>query len=244
MHIERMHEMIECLTETALCELDKGIENVNTEEMSKVIDMIKDLNEAEYHAIIVKGMKEADKEEEEYNKELLRELKSEYGEEFGRRYYDQYRYANGRFAPKGRGTRTVGRRGYDEPPYWHMTPDMYYRWADMPEEERLRDLDRLSYGRMYYSEPRKGIDTQPDIRGDRDMGMRPESRYDRARRSYTETKGMHTSNTKEDNDANMRGLEALLAVIDEDLKELMPGLSASEKALAKTKMTTWAQRMQ
>lgn len=243
MHIERMHKMIECLTETALNELEKGIENVDTCEMGAVVDMIKDLNEAEYRAVIVKEMKEADEEEEEYDKELLRVLKDEYGEERGRRYYDRYRYANGRFAPKGKGTRTIGRRGYDEPPYWHMSPDMYYEWADMPEEERMRDLDRLRYGRMYYSDPRKGSEMPSDGRHTEDMGMRSESRYDRARRSYTESKDMHKANTKEDNDANMKGLENLLTVIDDDLRELTPGLSASEKTMMKAKLTNWVQRM-
>lgn len=138
MHIERIHKMIECLTEKALCELDKGIENVNTEEMGEAVDMIKDLCEAEYKAVIVKSMKKADEEEEEYNKELLRALKDEYGEEGGRRYYDEYRYMRtGRYAPKGKGT-YVGRRGYEEPPYYHMYPE--------------RDMDR-EYGRMYYTEP-------------------------------------------------------------------------------------------
>ncbi len=130
--------MIECLTEKALCELDKGIENVNTEEMGEAVDMIKDLCEAEYKAVIVKSMKKADEEEEEYNKELLRALKDEYGEESGRRFYDHYRYANGRFAPKGKGTY---RRGYEEPPYMHM----------YPEAEHMRDMDR-DYGKMYYTE--------------------------------------------------------------------------------------------
>lgn len=139
MHIERMHKMIECLTEKALAELDKGIENVNTKEMGEVVDMIKDLNEAEYRAVIVKSMKEADEEQKEYDKELLRALKDEYGEEGGRRYYDHYRYANGRFAPKGKGTY---RRGYEEPPYMHM----------YPEAEHMRDMDR-DYGKMYYTEP-------------------------------------------------------------------------------------------
>ena len=32
--------MIECLTEKALGELDKGVENVNTEEMGEAVDMI------------------------------------------------------------------------------------------------------------------------------------------------------------------------------------------------------------
>lgn len=139
MHIERMHKMIECLTEKALAELDKGIENVDTKEMGEVVDMIKDLNEAEYRAVIVKSMKEADEEQKEYDKELLRALKDEYGEESGRRFYDHYRYANGRFAPKGKGTY---RRGYEEPPYMHI----------YPEAERMRDMDR-DYGKMYYTEP-------------------------------------------------------------------------------------------
>lgn len=139
MHIERIHKMVECLTEKALSELDKGIENVNVEEMSEAVDMIKDLCEAEYRAVIVKSMKKADEEEEEYNKELLRSLKAEYGEESGRRYYDHYRYANGRFAPKGHG---IYRRGYEEPPYMHM----------YPEAEHMRDMDR-DYGKMYYTEP-------------------------------------------------------------------------------------------
>ena len=131
--------MVECLTEKTLSELDKGIENVNVEEMSEAVDMIKDLCEAEYRAVIVKSMKKADEEEEEYDKELLRSLKTEYGEESGRRFYDHYRYADGRFAPKGRGTY---RRGYEEPPYMHM----------YPEAEHMRDVDR-DYGKMYYTEP-------------------------------------------------------------------------------------------
>ena len=92
MHIERMHKMIECLTEKALCELEKGTENVDTCEMGQVVDMIKDLNEAEYKAVIVKAMKKADEEKEEYDKMLLRELKEEYGEDAGRRFYDHNRY--------------------------------------------------------------------------------------------------------------------------------------------------------
>lgn len=135
MHIERMHKMIECLTEKALCELEKGTENVDTCEMGKVVDMIKDLNEAEYKAVIVKAMKKAEEEKEEYDKVLLRELKEEYGEDAGRRFYDHYRYSDGRFAPKGHGTY----RGYSEPNY-HMTPEMY------------RDMDRDTYSRMYYTE--------------------------------------------------------------------------------------------
>ena len=210
MHIERMHKIIECLTEKALCELEKGAENVDTCEMGQVVDMIKDLNEAEYKAVIVKAMKKADEEEEEYEKVLLRELKEEYGEDTGRRYYDHYRYADGRFAPKGRGTY---RRGYEEPPYWHMTPEMY------------RDMDKEN-GRMYYTEP-----------------MYTESRYESAKRAYTESKELHKGNEPQDKEAKMRELEKYMNEMSDDLLNLMKGMSQEEMNMAKFKLLVLVRKM-
>lgn len=201
--------MIECLTEKALCELDKGIENVNTEEMGEAVDMIKDLCEAEYKAVIVKSMKKADEEEEEYNKELLRALKDEYGEEGGRRYYDEYRYMRtGRYAPKGKGT-YVGRRGYEEPPYYHMYPE--------------RDMDR-EYGRMYYTEPTATHTS--------------ESGYDRAKRMYTETKEMHKANTPEDKEHKMKSLDSYMKELSSDITGLIGDMTAEERGLVKAKLST------
>jgi hypothetical protein len=209
MHIERIHKMVECLTEKTLSELDKGIENVNTEEMSEAVDMIKDLCEAEYKAVIVKSMKKADEEEEEYNKELLRTLKAEYGEEGGRRYYDEYRYMRtGRYAPKGKGS-YVGRRGYEEPPYYHMYPE--------------RDMDR-EYGRMYYTEPTSTHTT--------------ESGYDRAKRMYTETKEMHKANTPEDKEHKMKSLDSYTKELASDITGMVADMSAEEKNLLRTKLST------
>ena len=212
MHIERMHKMIECLTEKALCELEKGTENVDTCEMGQVVDMIKDLNEAEYKAVIVKAMKKADEEKEEYDKILLRELKEEYGEDAGRRFYDHYRYSDGRFAPKGHGSY---RRGYEEPPYYHMTPEMY------------RDMDRDTHSRMYYTE----------------TGMN-ESGYDRAKRTYTETKEMHRGNTPEDKKAKMQELERYAKSLTEDVVEMVSDMSDEEKNLLRTKMQILMQKIQ
>ena len=210
MHIERMHKMIECLNEKALCELEKGTENVDTCEMGQVVDMIKDLNEAEYKAVIVKAMKKADEEKEEYDKMLLRELKEEYGEDAGRRFYDHYRYSDGRFAPKGHGTY----RGYSEP-YYHMTPEMY------------RDMDRDTNSRMYYTE----------------TGMN-ESGYDRAKRTYTETKEMHRGNTPEDKKAKMQELERYAKSLTEDVVEMVSDMSDEEKNLLRTKMQILMQKIQ
>ena len=206
MHIERIHKMVECLAEKTLSELDKGIENVDTSEMGEVVDMIKDLAEAEYHSIISKAMKKADEGEEEYNKELLRSLKAEYGEESGRRYYDHYRYANGRFAPKGHGTY---RRGYEEPPYMHMYPEMEY----------MRDMDRND-GKMYYTEPMN------------------ESGYDRAKRNYTETKEMHKNNTPEDKEHKMKALDGYIKELGGDITQLIGDMTAEEKNLLRGKMST------
>ena len=206
MHIERIHKMQECLTEKAVNELEKGVENVDTSEMGQVVDMIKDLAEAEYHSIISKAMKKADEEEEEYDKELLKALKAEYGEESGRRYYDHYRYANGRFAPKGKGTY---RRGYEEPPYMHI----------YPEAEHMRDMDR-DYGKMYYTEPMN------------------ESGYDRAKRNYTETKEMHKANTPEDKEHKMKSLDSYSKELASDITGMVADMSAEEKNLLRTKLST------
>lgn len=224
MHIERMHKMIECLTEKALEEIENGLESVDTCEMGQVIDMIKDLNEAEYRAVIVKAMKEADEEEEEREKELLRVLKEEYGEEGGRRYYDRYRYENGRFAPKGRGTR----RGYEEPPYWHMTPEMYR------EMENDRDMDRHS-GRMYYTEPK--------MASDGGMRDRREGKSGMSRRSYMESKELHKGNTPEDKDAKMHDLEKYMKELSEDMAELISDMTPEERTMTKSKLSTLVSKM-
>lgn len=217
MHIERIHKMQECLTEKAVNELEKGVENVDTSEMGEVVDMIKDLAEAEYHSIISKAMKKADEEEEEYDKELLRSLKAEYGEESGRRYYDQYRYANGRFAPKGRGTR----RGYEEPPYYHMPVN----YNDM---EYMRDMDK-GMGRMYYTEP---------VVSDNNSSHTIESGYDRAKRNYTETKEMHKNNTPEDKEHKMKSLDSYTKELASDITGMVTDMSAEEKNLLRTKLST------
>lgn len=224
MHIERMHKMIECLTEKALSEIENGLETVDTCEMGQVIDMIKDLNEAEYRAVIVKAMKEADEEEEEREKELLKVLKEEYGEDVGRRYYDRYRYADGRFASKGKGAK----HEYDEPPYWHMTPEMYRNM------ERNRDVDRMD-GRMYYTEPIVPI-------GD-NMRDRREGKSGMSRRSYMESKELHKGNTPEDKDAKMHDLERYMKELSEDMAELISDMTPEERTMTKSKLSTLVSKM-
>lgn len=200
MDIKRMHCMIEKLAECAEKQFDNGIESVDTAEMGQVTDMLKDLAEAMYYRTLTKAMDDSDPEE-------IMEMFERYGDG-GRRYYDHYRYADGRFAPKGRGTY---RRGYEEPPYYHMYPD--------------RDMDR-EYGRMYYTEPTTGSN----------MRM-TESSYDRAKRNYTETKEMHKGNTQEDKEHKMKSLDSYAKELTSDITGMVADMTAEEKNLLRNKLS-------
>ena len=121
MHIENIHKMMEELTKCAKAKFEKGIESIDTEEMGEVIDMIKDLAEAEYYSKISVAMDEA-----------------EYGEDYDYRgrmgYRGQPRDSMGRYT-----RRMGGRRGYEAPiMYDEMYPmDLY------------RDMD-MGIGKMYF----------------------------------------------------------------------------------------------
>ena len=208
MDIKRMHCMIEKLSECAKSEMESGIENVDTCEMGKVVDMMKDLSEAMYYRTLTKAMDESTSEE-------TLEMFERYGD--GRRFYDKYRYADGRFAPKGRGTY---RRGYDEP-YYHMNPDMYREH----EPEYWRDMDRKD-GKMYYTEP-----------------ITMESRYDKAKRGYEESKMAHKENTPEHKQAKMKDLEMYLKELSEDETQLLADATPEERSIVKNKMQVLTQKL-
>lgn len=152
MHIKRIHEMEEKLTEIALCEINKGVECVNTAEMGAVIDMIKDLACAEKEAREAKEMEKEEEDEKKENEYFLKMLKEEYGEEEGeKRFYSRQPRSrtSGRFMSRGDGRRSNrGRRGYEEmmPMDYRMDIEDY----KMYPAEYWRDVDRAS-GRMYFS---------------------------------------------------------------------------------------------
>lgn len=209
MDIKRMHEMIECLSECAKHEFSKGVENVDTCEMGKVTDMLKDLSEAMYYRTLTKVMEESENDE-------IMEMFDRYGD--GRRFYDHYRYANGRFAPKGHGTY---RREYDEPPYYHMTPEMYREH----DPKYYRDMDK-SDGKMYYTEPMKAM-----------------SRYENAKRGYEESKQIHRDNTPDDKQAKMKDLENYMKELSEDVAKLITDATPEEKSVVKNKMQVLMQKI-
>lgn len=250
-------KMCEKLMDSVNHELDKGVENVNAEELGEVIDMIKDLYEAKekmYKACYYKQIMEA-MEESEYGEDY-----DEYGPmDDGRRgYRGQPRDSMGRFrSRRGRG----GRRGYEEPIY-HMTPEMYRR---MPMEWE-RDMDRDEYQRMYYSGSgssggqssgggsgmsggNMGGGSSGSSGGSRgysdgnyggNEGNRGggNSRYENARRGYEEKKSMGA-----DKQEKMKSLEEYMKELGSDLSSLLSEMSPEEKTMVKSKLSMLAQKV-
>lgn len=239
MHIKNIRCIEEKLAEAIKCEFEKGIDKVNTTEMGKATDMLKDAAEAEYYARIAKAMEEAEKEDEESQKYMLKQLKEEYGEDDGRRYYDNYRYMRtGRFAPKGRGT-YMPRRGYETPIEYHMTPEMYREH----DPEYYRDMDR-DMGRMYYTDTgMRG--NMGNSSGTGNSGMRDgrEGRSGMSRRSYMQTKEMHPDNSQESKQAKMKELEKYMGELSGDITEMIAGASNEEKTMLKAKLQTLMQKI-
>lgn len=246
MHIKHIHDMIEKLSEFAKCELDKGIEQVETKEMGEVAEIIKELAEAEYYAKISKAM-----DESEYGEDY-----DEYGPmDDGRRgYRGRSRDSMGRFTSRGsRG----GRRGYE-------MPMMMYD-EDWDEMERMRDMDRMSYGRMGYSgggsssgmsggssssggqssSGMSGGSSGGGSRGYSQGGGRDsrEGRSGQSRRSYMESKEMHKDNSPESKQHKMKELETYMKDLSEDVTEMIGDMSQEEKTMLKNKMNVLMQKI-
>lgn len=244
MDVKHIHCMLEDMAEYGKemisCAVGSG--NVNLDDAGKIIDIVKDLADAEYHALIAKEMRKAHEEEEEEEKYILRMLKDEhkdeykrymdeYGEDGERRFYDNYRYkTTGRYAPKGKGT-YVGRRGYEEPPYYHMTPDMMREH----DPEYWRDMDRKS-GKMYYTEPVR-------MDGMREMHDRKDGKSWEKRRGYMETKELHKDGSPESKQHRMKDLEMYAKELTEDVVDMIADASPEERALLKQKMQVLIQKI-
>lgn len=284
MDTKHIHCMLEKMAEYGKCMIEEGAGsgNVNLEDAKKIVEMVGELAEAEYHALIAKEMRKANEEDEaeekyirkmlkEENKDEYKRMREEYGEDEGeRRFYDNYRYkSSGRFAPKGKGSYMPrgGRRGYEEPPYYHMNPEMYKEH----DPEWYRDMDRAS-GKMYYtptSGGNSGGQSSSSMNGGNmggnaggstrgyedgfDDGQRRgysegyeqgnrdgrsqggNSRYERAKRWYEETKEKHKGNTPEDKRMNMAEFEKVLNIVLDEIDDMLQDAPPEMKNMAKTK---------
>lgn len=153
-----------CLTKELAC----GIDNSNIQQLGMVVDMLKDLSEAEknctealYYKSIIKAMYDYE-ESPEYE---------------GRAGYDHYRYASGRFAPKGKGHYSGYTPTSQIPPQIHDMSQMY-------EDGMIERMGYDSSGRGNRSQ--SGTNMMSGRSGSR-YGYSYD-KYDEARRHYDETK--------------------------------------------------------
>ena len=211
-----MHKWAKQIMECVKAKVDGiGIDNFegqNLDDLKDFTGIAKNIACFDKDYRIVEAM-----EKSEDNEDIMRMLE-QYEDYPDRRYYDHYRYANGRFAPKGKGTY---RRGYEEPPYYHMP-------INYNDPEYMRDMDK-GMGRMYYTEP---------VVSDNNSSHTIESGYDRAKRNYTETKEMHKNNTPEDKEHKMKALDGYIKELGGDITQLIGDMTAEEKNLLRSKMST------
>lgn len=142
--LKDINEIKHTLVDAVKAEVAMGVQNVDTAELGAVVDMIKDLAEAE------KACMEA------CYYETVTEAMSDDGEGYG---YDRWRYSSGRFAPKGRGSRTYGYL-----PGADMRPDEPREWpmGYRPETDR-RPMPAYGY---HEGEPKDRMDKAIEAIGD------------------------------------------------------------------------------
>lgn len=191
-----------------------NLEQVDAKELGTVIDMIKDLEEASYYCSITESMEDAKEEDE-----LLEKMDK----------VDSARYYGGRMGRIEPIYARGGRRGYSKD---------YY-----PEVYDPNNAYYMNRGRMYYDGSRmsgsstgstsSNMDGIRNYGGDSSYNRVPESRYDRNRRMYSESKMNHPGDTPEDKTANMNSLKELLGGVTEDIRGLVGNMDAAEKATTK-----------
>ena len=222
MHIKNIHSMIEKLSECAKCELDKGIESIDTKEMGEVAEIIKELCEAEYYAKVSKAMDEHDFDNAE---EIMDE---------GRRgYRGKPRDSRGRYM----------RRGYDEMMYM---PEMY-RDMDLMDGKMYYTSANRSQGSQGQSNGSSSIgSSNSGSMGYSDGMMRDnrEGRSGQSRRSYLETKEMHKGNTQQDKDMKLKELDKYMNELSSDISEMIHDSSNEEKTMLKQKLNGLIQKIQ
>lgn len=207
MDMYRIHGMLENVSEAASTELAKGTDSVNTKEFGEVVDMIKDLSEAEKN-----------KMEACYYKTLINAMEeSEYGED-----YDEYgplerrgyrgRDSMGRYT--SRGSRSSGRRSYP------MRDDM------MADDQRYYDYMN---GRMGYSNGAYGG-------GSRGMSSNQSSRYGYSHDEYMQNRRMYSSNSPEDMQKKTKMLEERMDDLYGMFKDEVKDMTPEEKQVWKTKL--------
>lgn len=144
-----MHRFAKEIAECVKKDIEsKGIDHITPEELcvyGQWVDIAKDLADFDKNMRVIE--------------EMDRENENDFMDRLG---YDRYRYANGRFAPKGRGTRI----GYQ--PYTYMQDD---DWMNEYLGQKKYDGEKSRYGESYdrYDESRRHYHDTKDADSKRRM---------------------------------------------------------------------------
>lgn len=210
-----MHKFAEKIAECVKSKVEAvGIDNVSCADLKEIgewVDIAKDLTEYDKNMRVIKAMDESEEEERVLS----------------RMGYDRYRYADGRFAPKDRGTRM----GYMMPyPYLHMQDDDW-----MEEYLHNPDFEKNMYRMGYH----------PD-RGDMRMdGMNRQAsrhgeiydRYSDYRRHYRDSKDADSKRKMDDS------MKEYTSDIIRNLTEMWSDADATLRQSMKTDLTRLVQQM-
>lgn len=133
--LHKIAKMKELLIDTLMTEVDKGVRSMDVDETGKVVDMIKDLAEAE-----------AECRKAEYYRTVVEAMDEEEEPRYG---YNNRRYSSGRYAPKGRGSVMGFRPFVDQEPYVdeYLNNPSSFRERMTGRSENADDR----YGRSYNS---------------------------------------------------------------------------------------------
>lgn len=214
--LKTVKSLCETIEHAIKSQIDRGLESVDTHELYEAVDIYKDLSEVKKN--IVKTC---------YYMQIMEAMEdSEYGEDYDengkiedRRYYNSRRYANGRYAPKRRGTV----RGYED----------YYPL------EHYRDMDRMVDGRMYFTDGYNHGKNESQMMNTRDYR---EGRSGQSRRSYMEVKDMNDNST-DGKQKKINELEKYMNELSNDVTEMITGASVEEKNLLKQKLTNLSNKI-
>ena len=210
-----MHKLAEKMAECLKAKVEaKGIDNIEGQDLVELGMWTDIIKDLVCYDKDKKIIEAMDEAEESEEAMKYIEMYEDYPERKG--YRGQMRDSKGRYMSR--------RRGY--------MPMMYdYDWDNMQMD---RDMDR-EHGKMYYTEPMT-------MRNDNQAHS--ESRYDRARRGYEESKAMHKGNTAEDKQHKMKELENYMKELSSDITEMIGDASPEEKNMLKSKMQTLLQKIQ
>lgn len=223
MDMYRIHDMLENVSEAATTELSKGTDKVNTKEFGEVVDMIKDLSEAEKN-----------KMEACYYKTLIEAMEeSEYGED-----YDEYGPIDERMG-YSRGGRGGSRRGGGNRGGGNRGGGRSRRNYPMYDDDRY---DEYMGGRMSYSSGGGSRSSGSSSSGSGSGGG--SSRYGYSYDNYMRNRSNYSTTDPEDKQERMKMLDDYTKDLMGSISDVMQDVSPEEKAMLKTKLAKVVNSMQ